>query len=37
MIANIISGNRNWFSLDTKGVEVFDDITSFHQRKFMIK
>lgn len=37
MIANIFKNGMSWFTMGAKSVEIFEDVTLFHQRKFMIK
>lgn len=37
MVANIFKNDMSLFTIGSKTVEIFEDVTLFHQRKFMIK
>ena len=37
MIANLFKKGTSLFTIGSKSVEIFEDVTLFHQRKFMIK
>ncbi len=37
MIANMFKKCTSLFAIGSKTVEIFEDVTLFHQRKFMIK
>ena len=37
MVANLFKSNNDWFFLDSKSVEIFENMTFLHQTKYMIK